>query len=201
MGVLAHTSDHLTPRDFLPLVHQHLAIVSVGGEQSIAVLDDDQIAIAAQPASGIDHAPGTRGTHVLAQSPRQQYAAAGQRAWLAKTLRRPHPFWRRGLGRSRPRRSARPRRAGQEWRAGRAGRRVSGSQYQNLPDRNAKIRAEIVPPRQIAIVQIVAPSNTVERVRGAHDVDRRTIDGGIGTSGQQHTAQSNGPDRTRQAQR
>ena len=71
MGVLPHVSDHLTHRDFLSLAHEHLAIVSVSREQSIAVLDDDQIAIAAQPASGVDHAPSTGGAYILAQSSRQ----------------------------------------------------------------------------------------------------------------------------------
>jgi len=65
----SHVCDHLAHGNFLAVVHEHLAIVGVRGQQTVGVLDDDQISVATQTASGVDHAAGTRGAHVLTQSP------------------------------------------------------------------------------------------------------------------------------------
>ena len=67
---LPHVRNHLTHGDVLAVVHEHLAIVGVRGQQTVGVFDDDQIAVAAQTAAGVDHATGTRSAHVLTQSPR-----------------------------------------------------------------------------------------------------------------------------------
>jgi len=66
---LTHVCDHLAHGNFLAVVHDHLAIVGVRGQQTVGVFDDDQIAVAAQTAAGVDHAAGTRSAHVLTQSP------------------------------------------------------------------------------------------------------------------------------------
>ena len=71
LPILAHVCDHLAHGDFLAVVHQQLAIVGVRGQHTVGVLDDDQIAVAAQTAAGVDHPAGTRGAHVLSQASRQ----------------------------------------------------------------------------------------------------------------------------------
>jgi hypothetical protein len=41
VSALAHVRDHLTDGNVLAIVHQHLAIVGVRGQQAVGVFDDD----------------------------------------------------------------------------------------------------------------------------------------------------------------
>ena len=67
----AHVGDDLAGRDILPFVHQEFSIVRIGGQQTVAMLDDDEVSIAAQSAAGVDDPARARGTHVLTE-PAQQ---------------------------------------------------------------------------------------------------------------------------------
>src|SRR3981189_3457386 len=58
LSTLPHMGDNLTHRNRLAVMHQHLAIVGVRGQQIVAVFDNDQIAVAAQTAARVDHAAG-----------------------------------------------------------------------------------------------------------------------------------------------
>ena len=64
---LTHVADHLAFGNFLPIVHQRFAIVRIGGEQVLAMLDDDEISVASNAAAGIDDPPRRGRTNILTQ--------------------------------------------------------------------------------------------------------------------------------------
>jgi hypothetical protein len=184
------------------------------------VFDDDQISVPAQTAARVHHPTGTRGAHVLPQSPGQKNPPARHGTRCADTVRRPKPS-RRAIGGARNCSRRRGRwawcncnRCMMVWRtcvrcAGRrtrgrpmlGRRRLSGAQHQDLAYGDAEVRADVVPSRQITIVEIVAPGDAVEGVLGAHHVARRTGGGGIGACAQQQATQPNGANRARDARR
>src|SRR5450756_688675 len=62
---VAHLGDLLSARDALPFFHQHFIVMRVSTEISLIVLDDDQLAITAQPAAAIYHLAGCAGQNRL----------------------------------------------------------------------------------------------------------------------------------------
>src|ERR1700722_19742084 len=71
----AHLGDLLTGLHALPFIHQALAVVAIGRQPLVAVLDDDQLAVADQAGAGVHHhtvgggldrlAAGTGDVHAL----------------------------------------------------------------------------------------------------------------------------------------
>src|ERR1700722_7325536 len=76
----------------------------------------------------------------------------------------------------------------------------SGAQHQNLPYRDAVIGTNMIPPCQVAKVEVMTPGDAVERVVGAHDVIRPLLCRSIGTGTKQEATQSKGANRARGAQ-
>src|SRR3970282_421457 len=54
-------------RTALPFLHQHLVVVGVGAEVGLVVLDDDELAIAAQTAAAVHHLARGAGGDRLAE--------------------------------------------------------------------------------------------------------------------------------------
>ncbi|KAG0767193.1 hypothetical protein G6F22_017688 [Rhizopus arrhizus] len=62
----AHLGDLFTRLHALAFIHQALAVVAIGRQPLVAVLDDDQLAVADQAGAGIHHHAIGRGLHRLA---------------------------------------------------------------------------------------------------------------------------------------
>src|SRR5450755_3826228 len=62
---VTHLGDLLSLAHLLPFLDQNLTIVRVSRKIGVVVLDDDQLAVAAQPCSGINHATCGTGEHRL----------------------------------------------------------------------------------------------------------------------------------------
>src|ERR1700687_6268026 len=58
---VAHLSDLLSLANLLSFLDQNLPVVRVGGKVGIVVLDDDQLAVAAQPRSRVNDSTGSAG--------------------------------------------------------------------------------------------------------------------------------------------
>src|SRR5450432_3078747 len=63
---VAHFADLLPFGDLLAFLHQDLAIVRVGGKIGRVVLDDDELAVAAQSRARVDDLAGRARNHRLA---------------------------------------------------------------------------------------------------------------------------------------
>ncbi len=89
----AHLGDLLaTAHDLVVLDQQHL-IVCVGGEEQLTVLDDHQVAVAAQRRPSIDHTPVACGDDRITglAGDRQPLVAAFVEAGDHRACGRPHP--------------------------------------------------------------------------------------------------------------
>src|SRR3982074_2607142 len=62
---VAHLTDLLSLADLLPFLDQNLAVVRVSGKVGVVVLDDDQLAVAAQARSGVNDSTGSTGQYRL----------------------------------------------------------------------------------------------------------------------------------------
>src|SRR6266853_2093694 len=71
---VAHLADLLPLADLLSFLDQNLPVVRVRGKVGVVVLDDDQLAIAAQSRSRVNDPTGGAGQHRLTGLPRDVYA-------------------------------------------------------------------------------------------------------------------------------
>ena len=62
---VAHLADLLSLADLLPFLDQNLPVVRVRGKVGVVVLDDDQLAVAAQSRSRVNDSTGSAGQHRL----------------------------------------------------------------------------------------------------------------------------------------
>src|SRR6202140_3072527 len=60
-GGVAHLADLLSLADLLPFLDQNLAVVRVSRKVGVVVLDDDQLAVAAQACSRVKDSTGSPG--------------------------------------------------------------------------------------------------------------------------------------------
>jgi len=155
-------------------------------QQIVAVLDDEQIAVSPQPVAGVHHAARTGGAYVLASRPSNRMPPPGTGRGSDRSLGGPCPPRgapaRRALldgrclcarprgGCRRARRRTPPSRSGRCGRPRRRGRRPRrdaprrGRQNQHLAYAKPEVGPDVVPFRQIPIVEVVAPGNAVERI-------------------------------------
>ena len=188
---LAHFGDMLAGFDFDAFGHQPFAVVRVSGNPFIAVLDDQQLAIADQPGPGIDHGAVRGGGDVLAVAAGDVDALIGFITGDVTaddfTLCRPLPG---DVRQHRNRRLDRYRLAdrnglaqhrfliGQCRRAlGRLGSRCCcrRGQTQLLADLNRVGFFDAVPGRDIPVVQAGAERDAEDRITGLHGDGTRLL--------------------------
>src|SRR5690606_25878896 len=63
----SHFRNHLSDLDLLPLLYQKPAVMTVGTNKGVAVLDDHQFTVATKPATGVHNGPTGRSQNRLAQ--------------------------------------------------------------------------------------------------------------------------------------
>ena len=66
-----HFRNHLSDLDLLPLLYQKPAVMTVGANKGVIVLDDYQFTVAAKPATGVHNGPTGRSQNRLSQFPSQ----------------------------------------------------------------------------------------------------------------------------------
>src|SRR4249919_2464527 len=77
-AAVAHLGDLLACLDQLPFVDQPRAVVAVGGQPRVVVLDDDQLAVSDQAGTGIHHDAVCRGADGLSRLAGDVDALAGR---------------------------------------------------------------------------------------------------------------------------
>src|SRR5690606_2082727 len=186
-----HGADLLPGTDHVPFLDEDFLVIAVGRQIAGVVLDDDQVAVSAQAAAGVDHPSRAGGVDRLSQRPSQpdtllaltcggealdQLAIGGPTPGNGAGVRRAGRWSRRSPGR----RLLWPRLRCRRARGHRCG---AGRQPQPLPRADGVRRIDTVPAGNGTEVEAVAPGDRVEGIAGADYIIAAAADSGRSPSG------------------
>ena len=142
-GPLAHQRDRRAARDVLALRHEQLGVVAVGVRERLVVLDDDELAVADEPAAGVDDSARRRRAHglTLAAADRD---AGGDAAVGAE------PRDESAVGRPRPAQRQRRWRRASSATVVRRGRVTGGRRARRCVERGGAVRVDVALRRRLA---------------------------------------------------